>query len=660
MTRLTLLCRVGLPLLLLSVSGSAQNVPPPAAKPGQTDWQVVIGDLQERYAAAARTTRAEPAVRDSNLPLAALEIEKLQQRLSLRYRRGGWSREQEASEAAANAALQRLADGQVALAEQTGAEQPEGYFERAYLSRPDNSPQPYFVRLPTDYDPTKRYPLLLFLHGYVPETSKLDPWVLPAKQWQMAADRGLILCLPHGRRNTDFLGIGEVDVLRVYEEMCRWYSIDLDRVFMTGCSMGGYGGWAIGLRHPDLFAGLGLMSGQTDFFTWERRNRDADRFKAWCILQNNPLDLAVNAQHLPVSLQHGGDDPLVPVVHSRLIVPVLQQLGYDIDYTEYKGQGHYIYWEDEPFEKLFDWCLKPRRVKAPPQVSYKTYTTRCGRAYWTDIRRFQQWGSPGEVKAAFEGDRLTLTTSNVAELWLSPPDSLVPESGATVVLNGQEAGRLQRGTHRLRIGPDGQVRDLVAATPPVEPPVTGPAREVFNQPFIVCYTTGDNEAINQHNEARAKRFRAVWFAFSEGLLPLPVPCSTLTADQVKEHNLVIFGEPGSATLAGIADAAAALPHGITIEPGKYTFGRHSYQGDELGCYLLQHHPVNPRGLILWCSGAEYGQGLPVNHQFDLLPDVLVYNQQQAPDSANQYLLGGFLTQDGALDDSLLDVAAKGD
>ncbi len=324
--------------LALALPGACQ--PNPAAK--GVDYLAALGNLAAKYQAAAAMVM--PAdVRDSNLPLVALEIDKMQQRLDARWTGALADEAQAASLKAAEDAMARCKAGQVAYRGLTGGENAQGYLERAYLCRTDGSAQPYFVRLPADYDPAKRYPLVVFLHGYVPETSKIYPWVLPPQQWKMAADRQMILVLPHGRRNSDFLGIGEVDVLRVIEEMQRFYSIDADRIHMTGSSMGGYGAWALALRHPSLFAALSPMAGQSDFFLWEKRDRAETAYKTWCVGQNNPIDLIGNARWLPTFVQHGALDTLVPTAHSQLIVPAERKLGYDVTYKEYEGQGHYIY-----------------------------------------------------------------------------------------------------------------------------------------------------------------------------------------------------------------------------------------------------------------------------------------------------------------------------
>ncbi|MCC7495260.1 MAG: prolyl oligopeptidase family serine peptidase [Fimbriimonadaceae bacterium] len=642
---------LGLLLTCPACRGQGDDPPPPPATT-RPNWGVIAENLTGELAAARRRTDLDPAARDSNLPLAALEIERLQLRAAAAgaVADPALEADQAAGRDRAEAALRRCLAGEPAHRGETGAGD-QGYFERAYFCRTDGSPQPYYLRLPADYDQAKPLPVVIFLHGYVAETSKINPWVLPATQWDLAAQRGFLLCLPHGRRNSDFLGIGEVDVLRVIEELQRWYPVDPDRIVLTGCSMGGYGGWAIGLRHPDRFAALGLMSGQTDFFTWEKRDRDETAFKSWCILQNNPLDLAPNAQHLPMYVQHGALDSLVPVVHSQLIAPVMKELGYDLRYDELAKEEHFIYWQDATFERLFDFCVGKRRPTAPAKLRWRTFTPKQGRCWWVDVRRLQRWGPPADITAEVAGGAVTVSSSNVAELWLDLPAALAPQA-LELRLNGQAVGPVAAGPHRVLLSATGAAT-VSKGEPPAARPRVGPAREVFNDAFLVVHATGGDEARARYNKAVANRLQQIWWGFAEGICTV-LPDSSLTPDLLANHNLVICGEPQTVRLPGVPDAGRVLPAGVTLRAGQYTVAGKTFEGDNLGMVLLTPHPVTPQRLVLWLSGQVYGQGLPINHQFDLLPDLLVYNDEPGLDGANQYLVGGFLSPDWQLDPAALD------
>ena len=132
--------------------------------------------------------------------------------------------------------------------------------EHAYFADNDSSPQPYFVYMPSTYTKKKPLPLIILLHGWVPETSRIDPWLVTDDVVQLAEKHNAILVMPHGRTNTDFQYAGERDVLRVLAEMRRFYAVDPDRVYLIGPSMGGAGVWQIGMHYPDLFAAIAPMS----------------------------------------------------------------------------------------------------------------------------------------------------------------------------------------------------------------------------------------------------------------------------------------------------------------------------------------------------------------------------------------------------------------
>jgi predicted peptidase len=94
------------------------------------------------------------------------------------------------------------------------------------------------------------------------------------------------------------------------------YPVDLERVYITGISMGGFATWEALIRHPQNFAAAVPVCGGGDVSF-------ADRIK-----------------HIPVWAFHGAEDPVVPVICSRLMVETLKQVGGNPLYTEYPGVGH--------------------------------------------------------------------------------------------------------------------------------------------------------------------------------------------------------------------------------------------------------------------------------------------------------------------------------
>ena len=70
---------------------------------------------------------------------------------------------------------------------------------------------------------------------------------------------------PHGRGNTQYLGMGDNDVVQSIAEAKRLFNVDEDRIYLTGESMGGWGVWNVAGRHPDIFAAIAPVHGGADY-----------------------------------------------------------------------------------------------------------------------------------------------------------------------------------------------------------------------------------------------------------------------------------------------------------------------------------------------------------------------------------------------------------
>ena len=100
-----------------------------------------------------------------------------------------------------------------------------------------------------------------------PSTSAGGRWTTGITPIQ-SLDRGAggpVYIEPHGRGNTQYRGFGEKDVLRAIAETKKALSIDEDRVYLTGDSMGGWGTWQVATRNPEVFAAIAPIYGGADY-----------------------------------------------------------------------------------------------------------------------------------------------------------------------------------------------------------------------------------------------------------------------------------------------------------------------------------------------------------------------------------------------------------
>ncbi|MBM4049851.1 MAG: hypothetical protein FJ279_32550, partial [Planctomycetes bacterium] len=210
--------------------------------------------------------------------------------------------------------VEALAVGKLPLRPDTGI------IEKAYIADNDGSAQPYVVYVPQTLKRGEKVPLFVFLHGYASYLDKVN-WVelmFSEELGNLCEELPMIAMLPFGRSNTEFMGVGEVDVLKAIELTKKFFPIDDGRVFISGGSMGGSGAYTITCHYPHLFAGLAPINGRADYYLWQRL--DKDKLPPFKRIQTD-LDYAAafphNLLNVPTFIFHGEMDSLVDVAQSR-------------------------------------------------------------------------------------------------------------------------------------------------------------------------------------------------------------------------------------------------------------------------------------------------------------------------------------------------------
>jgi predicted peptidase len=100
-------------------------------------------------------------------------------------------------------------------------------------------------------------------------------------------------------------------IIQTINELAEKYSIDMDRIYITGHSMGGLGVWGFITSYPDYFAAAAPISG----------------------LWNDDVSMLTD---LPIWVFHGQNDPLVPIANEQDSVEKIEALGNpNIKWTVY-------------------------------------------------------------------------------------------------------------------------------------------------------------------------------------------------------------------------------------------------------------------------------------------------------------------------------------
>jgi len=203
-----------------------------------------------------------------------------------------------------------------------------------------------WLYVPTTYDRTKRYPLVVVLH---PAGLKGAAMV---RTWGEVAERSgaFIVAGPEckdARRRRWSLD-DERDLLATVNKVIALYSVDPRRVLLTGFSQGAIYTYTFGLRNPGTFRGIAAVAGAL-------------------IAGQNPAAEAIlrKARGMAVYVAHGAADQQIPVVRARASRARLERAGFVVTYHEIPYLGHYL----PPEEPARIWAWFERLTAPPPPAA---------------------------------------------------------------------------------------------------------------------------------------------------------------------------------------------------------------------------------------------------------------------------------------------------
>ncbi len=219
-----------------------------------------------------------------------------------------------------------------------------------FLARMYSGPQgtlPYRLFVPDGYTPAQKYPLVLFLHGLGENGNdnrnqlegQTGPLVFAAPANQAVYPSFMLApqC-PQGSAWTDTSM--RLRVAGIIDGLRNEFSLDTNRYYITGLSLGGYGTWDYLSQYPDMYAAAIPMSG------------------------GGPGGLASRMKKIAIWNFHAADDGAVSVDNSRSMVTAVRRAGGSVVYTEYATGGHVIWTEAYATPVLMDWVYAQRRGAA--------------------------------------------------------------------------------------------------------------------------------------------------------------------------------------------------------------------------------------------------------------------------------------------------------
>lgn len=262
------------------------------------------------------------------------------------------------------------------------ADDPPGLHRLTHQTR-NGTQVDYVVQLPPEYDPNRKYPCVLALpgRGELPE-SEVNWWCGQSMQSQFGPVRfgqatryGYIVISPAWMTETQaeyqYTEKEHERILGTLRHAQRRFSVDTDRVFVSGHYDGATAAWDLAVAHPDLWAGAIMVSpGASKYivnYVENVQGKTPDQIPLGTYIVYGDSDGTRNVSKLGT------------VATRYLTSPT-----YDSLVVEYRGRGREKFLSELP--RIMEWMQlsSHRRVRTPRTIEARTMRPGDRFFYWLE------------------------------------------------------------------------------------------------------------------------------------------------------------------------------------------------------------------------------------------------------------------------------------
>jgi len=318
-----------------------------------------------------------------------------------------------------------------------------GFYELEVPGLGSAPPVRYLVQLPPEYDPYRRYPAIVTLHGASTTPAQqinwwAGDWTISGWRNGQATRHGYVVIAPawaaEHQKSYRYSAQEHAAVLHCLRDACRRFAVDTDRVFLSGYSTGGDAAWDLGLAHPDLWAGVIPIVALSDKYCsryWE------------------------NAGLVPFYFVCGQYDGNKMITNARDLDRYLTD-NFNVTVVEYRGRGH-EHFSDE-IQRLFDWMGRYQRDFFPKEFTARSMRYWDNFFWWVELDSLPpkamvdpvDWPPPRGTSALVTRAFTTATNglsvrsgAGIVRVWLSP-DMLDLGQRVDIQVNGRRIVPLSR------------------------------------------------------------------------------------------------------------------------------------------------------------------------------------------------------------------------
>lgn len=537
-----------------------------------------------------------------------------------------------------------------------------GFVVRGYISRIDNTVQPYGLVISgsDDRKPTRPSRCDIWFHGRGETLSEVNFLYERMTNAGRYSPDDTIVLHPYGRYSNAFKFAGETDVLEALADVQNRYHIDENRISVRGFSMGGAACWQFAVHFPGSWfaANPGAGFSETPQFLKTFQNETLNptpwERSLWNLYDCDKY--ALNLAQLPTIAYSGEIDRQKQA--ADVMEAALAEHDIHLRHVIGSGMGHNI---DEASKVTVEDSLKrlakKGRSEFPKELNFETYTLKYNNVSWLTIDAMEEHWKRATVRASVMKDKsgevnCLIQATNVAALTVKFPPATFPVPLTNQPNEGKGMGLIFVDKDMPQqnipgtIYSDGSAVAQVHKTAdgswtsgpaPTETnsirkahDLQGPIDDALMDRFVFVRPTGQaaHPAVQEWTTSELERAIEHWRRHFRG--DAVVIDDVDVTDQMiqSDTNLVLWGDRSSnKVLAKIVDK---LP--IKWTKDSLSVGKQTWSAAEHAPVLIYPNPLNPNRYIVLNSSFTYRDYAYLNNarQVPMLPDWAVIDLKTPP------------------------------
>lgn len=538
---------------------------------------------------------------------------------------------------------------------------PNQVHKRTFISDIDDSVQYFAVNPPLNIDASRKYALVLSLHGAGVEAIG-QAEACAQKTWAY-------IVAPTNRRpfGFDWEDWGRWDAMEVLEIAQNELPIDSSQIYLTGHSMGGHGAWHLGVTYPSRFAAVGPSAGWISFWSYAGGARIEGESKVQQVLRlstnsSDTLALAQNLSSLGVYILHGDVDDNVPVAQARTMAENLKQFHRDWVIHEQAGAGHWWDSSDEPGAYCVDWppmfdFFSKRRIPEMRQVRNVSFITAnpgvSSESFWACIYSQITPLQFSKINMNYDPhrNRFIGDTENVHILRFKT-DFLLSKNNISVVIDGQRIENINLPDNEQFLWLKFSENKWQIISYPNEhfknPNRNGMIKDAFRNKMIFVYSTKGSQKENNWSYAKSRYDAETFWYRGNGSISI-IRDIDFTNEKYGQNNLIVYGNADSNSLWKTLQNNSP----IKVNSGAINFANEKLTQNKLGVMYVFPRTDSASTSIVFIGGTDLTgmktiERMPIFVSGVAYPDYLIMTNDALKNGISSVLKAGVFENDWTL------------